>query len=355
MTGESQPQTDRRVALVAGVGGIIGRAVARELQARGWATRGLARRKIADLPSLTVDLTDPEATATALAAARDTTHLFYAALSPDPDLSVEADRNAGMLGALLDGLERVGAPLRRVVIYQGFKIYGIHLGARVRTPARESDPPHMPPNIYMAQEQQLRARAAGSGWDYVVLRPDVVVGDIHGNLMNIALVIGVFAAISRELGVPLRFPGTDRAYRQLVQTTDAELLARASLWAAESPAAAGEAFNVTNGDVFRWERMWEDVAGHLGQDIAGPVPLRLAQHMSDKGPLWRKLAESNGLVEPDLGKLVGWGFGDFIFRTETDVISDVNKLYRHGFTERMDSRASLLGALDRLRQKRILP
>jgi nucleoside-diphosphate-sugar epimerase len=355
MTDGSQSNGEGNVALVVGAGGIIGHAVARELQAAGWTVRGLARREIAGLRSLSADLTNSDATAKTLAGARDTTHVFYAALSPDPNLSIEAARNAGMLGAVLDGLEEVRAPLRRVVIYQGFKIYGIHLGAKVRTPARESDPPHMPPNIYMAQEEQLRARAKRSAWDYVALRPDVVVGDIHGNPMNIALVIGVFAAISLELGIPLRFPGTDLAYRQLVQLTDSGLLARASLWAATSPKAAGEAFNVTNGDVFRWERMWEDVAKHLGQDLADPVPLRLAEHMADKGPLWRSLAGSKNLLERDLAKLVGWGFGDFIFRTETDVISDVNKLYSHGFTERVDSKASLIGALGSFKERRIIP
>lgn len=344
-----------RVALVAGAGGIIGNAVVRELQATGWVARGLARRKIAGAPSIATDLTDAEGVTRALAEAKDTTHLFYAALSPDANLAVEAERNAAMLGNLLDGLEAVGAPLERVVIYQGFKIYGIHLGAKVRTPAREDDPLHMPPNLYQAQEAQLRERAGRSKWDFVALRPDVVVGDIYGNPMNIALVVGVFAAISRELGIPLRFPGTDKAYGALVQFTDAALLARASAWAATTPAAGGQAFNVTNGDAFRWERMWEDAAVHLGMTVAGPIPLRLPEHMADKGDLWRKMAAAHGLKEADLGRLVGWGFGDFIFRTETDVISDVNKIYEYGFTERMNSTTSLLRALDSLRQQKILP
>lgn len=50
-----------------------------------------------------------------------------------------------------------------------------------------------------------------------------MVGDIWGNPMNIALVIGAFAEISRALGVPLRFPGTDKAFGQLVQFTDSRL------------------------------------------------------------------------------------------------------------------------------------
>ncbi|MDB5407330.1 MAG: NAD-dependent epimerase/dehydratase [Rhodospirillales bacterium] len=269
-------RTEKRVALVAGASGIIGHATAFELKRQRWSVRALARRPIAGLRSIAADLTDAEATAAGLKQAADTTHVFYAALSPDPDLSIEAERNGRMLGNLLDGLEAAGAPLRRVVIYQGFKIYGIHLGAKVRTPARESDPPHMPPNIYLAQEAQLKARGEEARWDYVALRPDVVVGDIHGNPMNIALVVGVFAELSRALRIPMRFPGTDKAYRQLVQFTDARLLARASGWAATSDKAGGEAFNVTNGDVFRWERMWEDAARHLGLETAPPIPLTLA-------------------------------------------------------------------------------
>ena len=77
--------------------------------------------------------------------------------------------------------------------------------------------------------------------------------------------------------------------------------------------------------------------------------------MADKAPLWRTIAERHGLAEPDLDRLVGWAFGDFIFHTETDVISDVNKIHDHGFTDRMNSTASLLGAIDGLKRRRILP
>jgi nucleoside-diphosphate-sugar epimerase len=140
-----------------------------------------------------------------------------------------------------------------------------------------------------------------------------------------------------------------------VQFTDAGLLARVSAWAARDEKASGEVFNVTNGDVFRWERMWEDVAGYLGLPVASPVPLTLAQHMADKGPVWRAIAERHGLVEKDLSKLVQWPFGDFILRTESDVISDVNKIYRFGFTERMDSTRSLIAAIDSLKRRKVLP
>ncbi|MCH4876463.1 SDR family oxidoreductase [Pseudomonas sp. TMW22090] len=344
-----------KVALVVGANGIIGHALAEELKREGWRVRALDRRAVVGTETILADLTDADAVAIAVNAVRDTTHVFYAAFSPDPDLAVEASRNANMLANVLDGLEQANSALQRVVIYQGFKIYGSHLGAKVRTPALESDAGHMPPNLYLAQEAQLRKRAEHSRWDYVALRPDLVVGDIYGNTMNIALVIGVFTELSRALDIPLRFPGTDKAYGQLLQFTDAGLLARASVWAALSDSAGGEAFNVANGDIFRWERMWQDTAKHFGMETASPVPLTLARHMPDKAALWREIADRHNLIQPDLGKLVGWGFGDFIFHTETDIISDTNKIYRYGFTERVDSKASLFDALDSLKKQRVLP
>lgn len=346
---------NRKTALVVGANGIIGHAVAQELKREGWRVRALDRRPVAGTETLQADLVDAQAVAFALQAARDTTHVFYAAFSPDPDLALEAQRNARMLGNVLDGLEQVDSALERVVIYQGFKIYGSHLGAKVPTPALESDAGHMPPNLYRAQEAQLRARAERSRWDYVALRPDLVVGDIHGNPMNIALLIGVFAELSRALDIPLRFPGTDKAYGQLLQFTDAGLLARASVWAALSESAGGEAFNVANGDIFRWERMWPEIARHLAMNTASPVPLTLTRHMPDKAGLWREIAKRYNLIQDDLEKLVGWAFGDFIFHTENDIISDTNKIYRYGFTERVDSTASLLNALDSLKRQRVLP
>ena len=74
--------------------------------------------------------------------------------------------------------------------------------------------------------------------------------------MNLAMVIAVYAVISKHLGVPLRFPGKPLAYRSLIEMTDAGLLARAMVWAATDPRAANQAYNINNGDMFRWEEMW---------------------------------------------------------------------------------------------------
>src|SRR3954469_2251822 len=58
--------------------------------------------------------------------------------------------------------------------------------------------------------------------------------------MNLVAVLAVYAAISAELGVPLRFPGRPGAYHALLELTDAGLLAEATVWAATQPRAGGQ-------------------------------------------------------------------------------------------------------------------
>lgn len=47
----------------------------------------------------------------------------------------------------------------------------------------------MPPNLYLAHEAELKKRAERGRWDYVALRPDLVVGYVYGNSMNIVSIV----------------------------------------------------------------------------------------------------------------------------------------------------------------------
>jgi nucleoside-diphosphate-sugar epimerase len=348
--------SDTRTALVAGANGIIGKALRETLGAApGWHARALSRRPHGSPGAVAVDLTDAAATRAALGQARDVTHLFYAALAPQPSLAEENTVNGAMLRHLLDGLEAAGAPLARVVLYQGAKVYGVHLGPVPSPFYEDENPRHVGPNFYFTQEGELRARAARGGPDFAILRPDVVVGDAAGNAMNIAMVIGAYAALCRAEGAAFRFPGPAHVYDGvLAQVTDARALARASLWAATAEAARGEAFNYVH-EPFRWRRVWEKLAAALGLPLGPPVPLRLSQHMADRQPAWARLVSEQGLVDTPYGRAVGWSFGDFVFHSDFDLVSDMGKIRRAGFTESVDSVAALIAAIRRLQDAKVLP
>ena len=345
-----------RTALVAGANGIIGKAVMQELAtAEGWHARAVSRGSHGSCEAIAADLTDPEATRAALAQARDTTHLFYAALAPQPSLADEDRVNGAMLRNLLDGLEAHGAPLKRVVLYQGAKVYGVHLGPVPAPFYEDENPRHIGPNFYFTQEDLLRSRAERGGAAWSILRPDVVVGDAAGNAMNIAMVIGAYAALCKAEGAAFRFPGPAHVYeRVFAQVTDARALARASLWAATSDAALGEAFNYVH-EPFRWRRVWEKLAAALDLPLGPPVPMRLATHMADKKSVWEQLVAEQGLSDMPYERAVGWSFGDFVFHSDFDLVSDMGKIRRAGFGESVDSDEALVSAIRRLQAAKVLP
>jgi nucleoside-diphosphate-sugar epimerase len=345
-----------KVALVAGASGIIGRGLLDVLCDRAdWEAAALGRRQVEGVRTIAADLRNRTSALEALRmAGRDVTHVFYAAYLPAPDLAAEVAVNGPMLANLLDGLVGAGAPVERVVLYQGAKVYGVHLGP-VRAPFREDGPRHLPPNFYYTQEDELHRRAAAGGPGFSILRPDVVVGDAVGNPMNIATVIGAFAAISRATGTPLRFPGPVDVYERCwAQVTDSRMLGRASLWAATADAARGEAFNYVH-EPFRWQEMWTQVADGLGLPVGPPMPMNLAKHMGFQGEVWGHLVAKHGLRPIPYEELVGWGFGDFVFNARFDVVSDMGKIRRAGFAETTDSAGAILDTIGRLQAAKVLP
>ncbi|RKK05926.1 NAD-dependent epimerase/dehydratase family protein [Pseudoroseomonas wenyumeiae] len=185
--------SSQRVVLVAGALGVVGRAALAHFQERGDSrVIGLSRRA-PDFPTsaqwLRVDLTDAAATAEALRAVPDVTHLVYTALYEEPELvsGWTGDRqiriNLEMLQNLVEPLQRHAPGLRHVTLLQGTKAYGIHHGP-FPIPAKESDPRFIAPNFYYDQEDWLRAQAATAEWDITVLRPQLVCGHAIGNPMN---------------------------------------------------------------------------------------------------------------------------------------------------------------------------
>ena len=342
--------------LVAGDGGLIGSYAAREYARLGWTVHGVSRR---DLPDATwqhhsVDLLDAAAATEGLRGLGEISPLVFAAYIERPTDPELIEVNDTLLRNTLDALHAAGAPLQHVTLYQGGKAYGHHLGF-FNTPAKESDPRLIAPHFYSTQEDLLRQAAAERGFAFTALRPEGVTGYATGNPMNLLLVIGVYAAISQELGLPLRFPGTRAAYDVLYQTTDAELLARASVWAGSADTAANQVFNVTNGDQFRWSQLFPRFAEHFGMAYAPPQQMSLAASMPELAGVWQRLVERHDLVPTPFERLVGWGVGDFLFHHEADNITSTVKIRQAGFADALDTETRLLELFDQLVEQKVLP
>jgi hypothetical protein len=173
--------------------------------------------------------------------------------------------------------------------------------------------------------------------------------------MNLPMVLAVYAALSRELGLPLQFPGSAANYHALYQVTDATLLARAMVWMSTEPSCANQAFNITNGDLIRWENFWPKMAHYWGMELAPRRPIRLAQAMADKGPIWDQMVDRYGLRATSYPDLVSWGYGDFVFASDFDIISHTGKCRRYGFYEFEDTEAMFFRLWDQYRAADILP
>lgn len=355
--------------LIAGASGTVGQAAVSHFETLGDRTVvAVSRRPVRHggtgrVRHIPVDLTDPEACRTAVAAMPPVTHLVYTGLYEKPGLTEgwrdpeQMATNLAMLRNLMEPLLDRGG-LRHVCLLQGTKAYGVHIRP-IAVPARERWPRDAHENFYWLQEDYLRERASRHGFAMTILRPQVVFGDVTGVAMNLIPVLGVYAAIRREEGLPFSFPGGP-AYA--LEAVDARLLARALAWAAESPMAAGETFNVTNGDVFVWQNVWPAIADALGVEPAEPEPQSLAELLPGKEAVWARVVERYGLQPTKLSDLLGQShhYADFCFaygakKAPLPALVSTIKLRQAGFHDCIDTEDMFRELIASLQAKRIIP
>lgn len=346
--------------LVAGAHGVVGSAVTRALAKAGADIVTVSRRgpvTVDDAPigeHLAVDLLEASAVGAALGRRAGIDSVVFAAYLEKPTMAETVTPNVAMLVNLLEGLVNAGNPLRRVVLIGGGKSYGEHLG-NYKTPAKESDPRFLGPIFYNDQEDALAAHAERHAYTWTVLRPDAVIGPSVGSPMNMLSGVAAYATVCKHLGVPLRFPGTERAWTALHQCTDARVVADAVLWALDAAAADGQAFNVTNGDNFRWQHLWPDIASAFGMETAPPQQMSLQEQMADKAEVWDRIVAEHDLVPLTLEQAVSWPFVDGWFTTETDMVQSTIKIRQAGFGGCIDTHQSFVENIDALRGLALIP
>ncbi|RYE94854.1 MAG: SDR family oxidoreductase [Myxococcales bacterium] len=351
-----------RKALVVGTSGIVGRATAERLVSEGWEVHGLARRpsEQAGVTPVAADLRDPAGLAGALRGVQAEA-VFLATWSRQSTEAENIRVNGAMVRHLLDALRPAGR-VQHVALVTGLKHYlgpfeAYGKGARPETPFREEQGRLEVENFYYAQEDEVFAAARRDGFAWSVHRPHTIIGQAVGNAMNMGTTLAVYATLCRETGRPFRFPGSAAQWNGLTDMTDARLLAHHLLWAVTTPAARNEAFNVVNGDVFRWSWMWPRLAAWFGLAAApfdGTV-VPLETQMADDGPLWRSLAAREGLAEPDLARLASPWHTDADLGRPIEVVTDMSKSRRLGFTVYQPTLDSFVDLFTRLRADRLIP
>lgn len=284
-----------------------------------------------------------------IAALSDITHVVFAGFVPAPDFASQVAPNREILLNCLRALE--SNPLERVVLIQGMKYYGSHLGP-FKTPAREDDPRHDGENYYYAQQDELER----SGVDWTCLRPHVICGTTSiGTPQNILSVIGVYASLMRETAQPLTWPGTAESFHAINQATDANLLAKAIAWSIDTPEAAKQAFNITNGDFFRWQHLWPQIANLFAVEAGGVSTRDLSTVMPALTDRWNDLVNKYDLKPSSMDSIVNWPFADYILRTGWDVMANTVKIRQCGFHDCLDTEQMYLQHLSKLQNMRILP
>jgi nucleoside-diphosphate-sugar epimerase len=350
-------------ALVVGASGIVGNNLSRHLRKRGWQVLGLARRPPTDIDGVVpvaADLMDIDALRTALQDTRPT-HVFLSSWLRQATEAENIRVNGAMVRDVLSALPPAGS-VRHVALVTGLKHYlgpfeAYGKGTLPATPFREDQPRLDIENFYYAQEDELFAAARRLGFGWSVHRPHTIIGYAVGNAMNMGVTLAVYATICKQTGRPFLFPGSAMQWNGLTDMTDARLLARHLEWASTTEVARDQAFNIVNGDIFRWSWMWSRIADWFGLtpapfDAAG-VPLE--QQLADAAPIWREIAGRHRLAEADLNVLVSPWHTDADLGRPIEVVTDMSKSRKLGFLDYQATDDSFFDLFTRLRAAALIP
>jgi len=260
-------------------------------------------------------------------------------------------------------------PFERIVLQTGAKHYGVHLGPSL-LPCQEDDPRVLTiPNFYYAQEDILKELAPKQNFTYSVTRPSHILGAVKGNYMNLAIALGLYFVVQKELGEPATFPGTEHKYHSFETFSGAALNSHLAEFCALTPECAGEAFNALNGDTTTWARIYPHLAAYwnvalpspsthfsspaprpfkLAIDTPAPYPSHIKSQLELRNSLqawaqeekvvqaWERIAQREGLDREVFAK-ASWGFADAALALGWSVVLGANKLRKFGFYATVDS------------------
>lgn len=353
-----------KIALVVGSSGIIGSNLAKELISNGWTTYGLARNpktEIEKLNPVPADLLDTDSLKTALAAIAPT-HVFITSWMRNDTEAENIRVNSLMVRNLLDVLSPKKSVIH-VALVTGLKHYLGPFEAYAKegflpeTPLREEHPRLDMENFYYAQEDEVYPAAKRDGFAWSVHRPHTIIGKAVGNMMNLGTTLAVYASICKETGRPFQWPGSAAQWNGLSDVTDARVIAKHLIWASTTEAAYNEAFNIVNGDYFRWSSLWKQIAASFGIEAVGfdGTIHPLEEEIANDAPLWKEIAEKYNLKEPDLNRLASAWHTDLDLGRPIEVMTDMSKSRKLGFNVFQKTEDSFYDLFEQLRAEQLIP
>lgn len=291
--------------LVTGAAGFVGRALCRELIARGEKVRAAVRRPGNVPMGYELAMVGDIGAATDWSAALDGVNaIVHLAARVHVMHDTVADPLALFREVNVAGTERLAraaaaAGVRRFVYLSSVKVNGETTSER---PFNEKDLPH-PQDAYAISkweaEQALTRIAAETGLEIVILRPPLVYGPgVAANFLSLLRWV--------ERGVPLPLASLQNQ-RSLIYLDNLVGAIKACL---EHPAAAGQTFMVSDGEAVSTPRLVRLLAqGLLRPPHLFPVPLfllRLVAIMTGTSAQVDRLSGSLAVDNKKIHEMLGW-------------------------------------------------
>lgn len=357
-------ETTGNIALVVGATGIAGSNLAEKLIEQGWTVFGLSRNpknEVEGLHPIAADLLKNESLAAALKDI-EPTHVFFTTWMRNDTEEENIRVNSAMVRNLLNVLSPKKS-VKHASLVTGLKHYlgpfdsYANTGTLPETPLREEQPRLNLPNFYYAQEDEVYEAAARDGFTWNIHRPHTLIGKTIGNAMNMGTTLAVYASICKREGTPFVWPGSDAQWNGISDVTDAKVLADQIIWAAMNPEAHNQAFNITNGDVFRWKWLWPKIAQWFEIEFEGynGTIKPLETELNKKDSIWQTIAKEHQLQEEDLKQLSSAWHTDLDLGRPLEVMTDMSRSRKLGFMTYKDTKDSFFELFAQLRNESIIP
>ncbi|XP_012445317.1 3-oxo-Delta(4,5)-steroid 5-beta-reductase [Gossypium raimondii] len=373
---DEAPKSLKSVGLIIGVTGIVGNSLAEILPLSDtpggpWKVYGVARRPRPNwnanhpIQYIQCDVSDPNDTESKLSQLTDVTHIFYVSWTNRTSEAENCEINGSMLRNVLRSVIPNAPNLRHICLQTGVKHYlgPFELLGKIQlhdSPFTEDLPRLNAPNFYYHQEDILFEEIEKKeGLTWSVHRPAVIFGFSPYSLMNLIGSLCVYAAICKHEGKPLHFPGSKATWNCYFEASDADLIAEQHIWAAVDPYAENEAFNVANGDVFKWKHLWSVLAEQFGIEEFGFVEGEnrgLEEMMKGKEGVWEEIVKENQLQKTSLQEVGNWWFTDAMLSAPLPMpLVSMNKSKEHGFLGFRNSQNSFVTWIDKMKAYKIVP